>query len=1495
MATNANTMIYDKQVDRAAMIRLYETRVNGKIEIIINGHEVRVDTLIKEAKLSGNGFNSFKELLNKEIAKSYKEAYTVSSRSLFDLVADQTSYTYQNLEKAVGKVWNTAKPQRRIAEEIVLQRPLYKNVTLNSGWGGVSIAERKRLEQVIRKGLSDGLSNTEIALQVRKGNVFNISRSQSKGLVVTAITSVHAQVDHEVYKANEKALQGWQYVAVLDSRTTELCAYRDGNIYAVGNIDMLPPAHFNCRSTTVPIVKSWEDLGKLEGISQIRKRNLAELTNKQIAFYDGQTPLKESYNEWLLRQPQEVQLRHIGDITRLDMFRSGQLTFDKFVTPEGASVGIKELRILTDSGLAIPGDTRRFAFAKEKLDTIKLGAAYPDDFIDNKELTNALKEYYLLQAGELNGNLSLVNFRGTLLHNKKATKNRVLTTPPSEDNLLFNPITGRYDDNRLYSPSLETLSNTSRLVKESDKLKTKDKEFIEKFIESLEDSMGVNERAVVADNLRIIFGRARENNTPWANFKAVSVAQMNFDVMNISDYIETQIRKDSNLLKKLKLDNYIDPVLGPTQLQDLHDNFFNNIIEKNKWEDKVAVKIGKELKGFIDTKIPLKIRTRINNEDINSFYTKFAHRLAMADMPDRDQLAVALGRDLYNMANYRGSRNEWYTLGVKLLNDADDKGFFKIETYDGIRKRRMKSRLSGQYFGPYYDTFSVNVRIVDPRIQKYSQLVRKVDSGLRVSVVNPEQRLIIREGFKTYFINRGILGMYDTRIPITSTYSFSDFPVDLIDADMVTALNWAGKAEYRIDEDFYDFIHKLLYFEDDKGKAQYYNDLNTYKEYIVARGDAYERFKAMEWLRKDNKAFSNTPFLDHRARIYDRGLISPQSGETFRPFLNTAISKNFSPEDFYNIQDQVGSFFGGLNDYFEGNYNSLSFTGRQKIANKHRAELVKIGNHMLRGKPNDLRSVLDSEFLQMVDGEEQGKALRFALEVAKIDNFLNGDYSKKSLATLTNYKTALALEQDASSSGAQIIALTTRNKQLAELSNVVATTQKRRLYDEIAAATFNDPRFRELNLKLGLTEKDLRKAAKAQNMVTFYGAGVKTGIINVEGKLAKVLSKEDGVLVVRAKDRDAVLSEISARMARYETFDPEMYLELKALRQDVKDIFNKGLDPGDEILDQLFFLDNKTKDFVEKLSGAYIKTITPDDFKQIALIMSENLSEQVPILKDFTKFFGRLAEDFLINAKPKDYTRDFSEIIVEKALGVREGRPPSFLEKLSWYKPNSPLSNILFGVQQKVLPKKWTNVPWVNFDKKTIEQNFTQTFEERLNYRDKDGKWVTNILQVNQKTDPTWWEELSNKADTINDIADASKARTAFAVNGNHSNDATLVKKFHIWGYKNGIMTSTVHDAFFTNTTDMLKARTALRKMYADSLENNVIKMTLDEMLKRGLPRDIYNAYMNEAIDSGLIPVVGRSRVNGRVLTDTDILTREDILQEIPNSFFEDFGWYGIG
>lgn len=93
----------------------------------------------------------------------------------------------------------------------------------------------------------------------------------------------------------------------------------------------------------------------------------------------------------------------------------------------------------------------------------------------------------------------------------------------------------------------------------------------------------------------------------------------------------------------------------------------------------------------------------------------------------------------------------------------------------------------------------------------------------------------------------------------------------------------------------------------------------------------------------------------------------------------------------------------------------------------------------------------------------------------------------------------------------------------------------------------------------------------------------------------------------------------------------------------------------------------------------------------------------------------------------------------------------------------------------------------------------------------------------------------------------------------------------------------------------MLKARNALRHIYADMLKNNIIELTLKEMRARGLPQKIYEEFLNEAIEIGLIPVVGKSKVGGRLLTEDDILKAQDILQKVPDGFKDDLGWYGVG
>ena len=155
--------------------------------------------------------------------------------------------------------------------------------------------------------------------------------------------------------------------------------------------------------------------------------------------------------------------------------------------------------------------------------------------------------------------------------------------------------------------------------------------------------------------------------------------------------------------------------------------------------------------------------------------------------------------------------------------------------------------------------------------------------------------------------------------------------------------------------------------------------------------------------------------------------------------------------------------------------------------------------------------------------------------------------------------------------------------------------------------------------------------------------------------------------------------------------------------------------------------------------------------------------------------------------------------------------------------------------------------------------------QESIDYIDKlTGRRISNIVQVAPETDA-----LLGAASEIH-------ARSGLGVNGNHANDATLVRQFHLWGKKNNIDTATIHDAFFTNVAHSHKIKPEMQKLFAQALESDTIRNTLKEMKKRGLPNSEYKRLLKEAEDRGLL--------DGG-------LTKQDILRVMESN--EEF--YGIG
>ena len=65
----------------------------------------------------------------------------------------------------------------------------------------------------------------------------------------TSVNHVAMSAREALYAANSEIIKGVQWVSVLDSRVTLICATFDGEVFEIGT-GQRPPAHYSCRSVT---------------------------------------------------------------------------------------------------------------------------------------------------------------------------------------------------------------------------------------------------------------------------------------------------------------------------------------------------------------------------------------------------------------------------------------------------------------------------------------------------------------------------------------------------------------------------------------------------------------------------------------------------------------------------------------------------------------------------------------------------------------------------------------------------------------------------------------------------------------------------------------------------------------------------------------------------------------------------------------------------------------------------------------------------------------------------------------------------------------------------------------------------------------------------------------------------------------------------------------------------------------------------------------------
>jgi SPP1 gp7 family putative phage head morphogenesis protein len=122
----------------------------------------------------------------------------------------------------------------------------------------------KRVNTAIVKGLKQSMPTADIIRAVKK-EMEDATDAWVNTLVRTKTTEVYNRGRKSYFDNDREAkeiIKGYQFSAILDGRTTEVCSRLDGKVFESddSNINLLtPPLHFNCRSVIVPVTRFESD------------------------------------------------------------------------------------------------------------------------------------------------------------------------------------------------------------------------------------------------------------------------------------------------------------------------------------------------------------------------------------------------------------------------------------------------------------------------------------------------------------------------------------------------------------------------------------------------------------------------------------------------------------------------------------------------------------------------------------------------------------------------------------------------------------------------------------------------------------------------------------------------------------------------------------------------------------------------------------------------------------------------------------------------------------------------------------------------------------------------------------------------------------------------------------------------------------------------------------------------------------------------------------
>lgn len=280
--------------------------------------------------------------LDKQIEALAKIA-NVSVPKLGGLPLLEAEYLKAGLE-ALG-LTEVALPARSTLAAIA-DASLVQGATIGDWFSRLTSTLRFDIERAVKVGVSLGQTNKQIADNIigagDKGpQPIAKARRDANAVTRTAVQTVANDARMAFYGENEDYIKALQWVSTLDSRTSDICIARSGKTWSFPDMEPIdhkipwnggPPAHWACRSTVIPILKTLREMG-------IDRDNFQQTTR---ASMDGQVAADLTFDQFLRDKPQEFADKMLGK-GRAELWREGKITLSELVNQRGQPLTLREL------------------------------------------------------------------------------------------------------------------------------------------------------------------------------------------------------------------------------------------------------------------------------------------------------------------------------------------------------------------------------------------------------------------------------------------------------------------------------------------------------------------------------------------------------------------------------------------------------------------------------------------------------------------------------------------------------------------------------------------------------------------------------------------------------------------------------------------------------------------------------------------------------------------------------------------------------------------------------------------------------------------------------------------------------------------------------------------------------------------------------------------------------------------------------------------------